>query len=88
MPRGDRTGPWGQGPKTGRGAGFCSGNSVPGFMNRFGGWFGRGWRWFSSNTQPRQNVTNRSVDDITGQLRSLREQLNSIEKKIKGIRDS
>ena len=33
MPRGDRTGPWGQGPMTGRAAGYCAGYSVPGFMN-------------------------------------------------------
>ncbi|MDN5348292.1 MAG: hypothetical protein PWP65_1856 [Clostridia bacterium] len=33
MPRGDRTGPWGLGPMTGRGAGFCAGFPVPGFMN-------------------------------------------------------
>ncbi len=52
MPGGDRTGPWGLGPRTGRRAGFCSGYRRPGFMNRsvfppFGGrWFGffsRGW---------------------------------------------
>lgn len=30
MPRGDRTGPNGQGSKTGRAAGFCSGNNEPG----------------------------------------------------------
>lgn len=39
MPRGDRTGPNGMGSMTGRAAGFCSGNSAPGFMNSF---FGRG----------------------------------------------
>jgi len=33
MPRGDRTGPLGMGPRTGRGAGFCSGFDVPGYMN-------------------------------------------------------
>ena len=30
MPRGDKTGPNGQGSKTGRGAGYCSGNNEPG----------------------------------------------------------
>jgi hypothetical protein len=40
MPFGDRTGPLGQGPRTGRGAGFCSGFAAPGSMNRGGG-FGR-----------------------------------------------
>lgn len=31
MPRGDRTGPWGRGPRTGRGLGYCSGYDEPGF---------------------------------------------------------
>lgn len=39
MPAGDRTGPFGQGPMTGRGAGFCAGYGAPGFTA--GGW-GRG----------------------------------------------
>jgi hypothetical protein len=42
MPRGDRTGPWGAGPMTGRAAGHCTGHSVPGFMNPTAG-YGRGW---------------------------------------------
>ena len=53
MPRGDRTGPAGAGPMTGRRAGYCSGFSAPGFANPampnqdFGFGFkggGRGWR--------------------------------------------
>lgn len=54
MPRGDRTGPWGAGPMTGRRAGYCAGYSLPGYMNplpgfgpRWGhgyGLGGRGWR--------------------------------------------
>ena len=44
MPGGDRTGPMGYGPMTGRGAGFCTGYSAPGFANPvLGGGFGRGW---------------------------------------------
>jgi hypothetical protein len=47
MPRGDGTGPMGQGPMTGRAAGFCAGYSVPGYENPvFGGGFynrGRGF---------------------------------------------
>jgi len=53
MPAGDRTGPMGQGPMTGRAAGFCAGFGVPGYANRPGiggflsrfnpfGLFGRG----------------------------------------------
>jgi len=52
MPRGDRTGPLGLGPMTGRGLGYCAGFPVPGYMNpgpglglRRGGYFrwGRGF---------------------------------------------
>jgi len=55
MPWGDRTGPWGLGPMTGRGAGYCAGYPVPGYANpylpgwgaRGGGWGrGRGHRWW------------------------------------------
>ena len=45
MPGGDRTGPEGRGPMTGRALGYCSGYSAPGFWGRgrgFGRGFGRG----------------------------------------------
>ena len=57
MPAGDGTGPRGMGPRTGRGAGYCTGYDAPGYANpipgrgfgmgwgRGGGWGrGRGWR--------------------------------------------
>ena len=51
MPGGDRSGPMGMGPMTGRAAGFCAGYDVLGYVNPmpgrgFGmGWGrGRGWR--------------------------------------------
>ncbi|NLK07938.1 MAG: DUF5320 domain-containing protein [Firmicutes bacterium] len=40
MPRGDFSGPWGQGPMTGRGAGYCAGFPTPGYMNPGGRRFG------------------------------------------------
>ena len=46
MPGGDRTGPVGRGPRTGRGFGFCSGYPSPGYtvgQPRGGIGFGRGW---------------------------------------------
>ncbi|MGB9716631.1 MAG: DUF5320 domain-containing protein [Thermodesulfovibrionales bacterium] len=52
MPFGDRTGPLGLGPRTGRAMGYCAGFGMPGFANPFPGrcWFGfgRGWGrgWF------------------------------------------
>lgn len=42
MPRGDRTGPAGAGPMTGRGAGYCAGYGMPGFANYGAGWGGGG----------------------------------------------
>ena len=54
MPGGDKTGPSGLGPMTGRKAGLCAGYPVPGYMNPYGwgagmgfrgrGGGGRGWR--------------------------------------------
>ncbi len=52
MPGGDATGPMGFGPMTGRGAGYCAGFAMPGYMNPMpgrgwgmgrGGGRGRGW---------------------------------------------
>jgi hypothetical protein len=44
MPGGDRTGPLGWGPMTGRAAGYCAGYPVPGYLNPIpgGGRFGAG----------------------------------------------
>ncbi|MFO7733995.1 MAG: DUF5320 domain-containing protein [Candidatus Aminicenantes bacterium] len=48
MPAGDRTGPWGMGPRTGRGMGYCSGTAQPGYRTAgpglgFGRGYGRGF---------------------------------------------
>ena len=44
MPGGDRTGPMGAGPMTGRAAGMCAGNAAPAYMNPgMAGGRGRGW---------------------------------------------
>ena len=44
MPGGDRTGPMGQGPMTGRGAGYCAGFGMPGYANPgLGRGYGRGY---------------------------------------------
>jgi hypothetical protein len=44
MPGGDRTGPRGEGSRTGRAAGYCSGNDSPGYANPMVGYGGRGMR--------------------------------------------
>ena len=67
MPRGDRTGPRGLGPMTGRRMGYCAGYATPGFANPGpgyglglgrgrnwgGGGGGRGWRhWYYATGLP------------------------------------
>ncbi|KPL18815.1 MAG: hypothetical protein AMJ92_06205 [candidate division Zixibacteria bacterium SM23_81] len=60
MPGGDRTGPMGMGPRTGRAAGYCAGYDMPGYMNLIpgrgfwgGGGWGRGWRhWYYATGLP------------------------------------
>jgi len=42
MPGGDRTGPVGMGPMTGRAGGYCAGYGAPGYMNPV---LGRGFGW-------------------------------------------
>ena len=48
MPGGDRTGPLGAGPRTGRAAGYCAGYGMPGYANPMPGYgygmgYGRGY---------------------------------------------
>ena len=59
MPRGDGTGPLGQGPRTGRAAGYCAGYNVPGYTNPApgrgfwgGGGRGRRFRWVQGAVYP------------------------------------
>lgn len=64
MPAGNRTGPMGRGPLTGRRAGYCSGTDMPGYANPGpgrafgmggGGGWGRGWRhryWYYATGVP------------------------------------
>jgi hypothetical protein len=46
MPWGDRTGPMGLGPMTGRGTGYCVGYPVPGYANPWVPGWGRGRGWW------------------------------------------
>ena len=65
MPSGNRMGPRGEGPKTGRGLGYCADNDQPGYAESqirqgFGRGFGRGgggWRgrnWSDIDFRPRR----------------------------------
>ncbi len=86
MPRGDKTGPNGQGMMTGRKMGYCAGFDVPGFMNGagfgggFGGGFGRGFgrgRRFL-NTNPVGTV---ETEELKAKIEQLTKRLEELEKK-------
>jgi hypothetical protein len=95
MPRGDRTGPWGMGPMTGRGAGFCVGNNVPG-----GAFFGRGGRgrrnrffatgqagWMRGGMGFRPFEAAAPGFRPEEELRQLKQEADSLEKTLSGIRE-
>lgn len=95
MPRGDRTGPLGLGPRTGRGAGYCAGYPVPGFMNPYG--FGRGtgfglgwgWRWvppFYPTPSPFYAPSPaQEAAFLKAQAEALKESLRRIESRLKEL---
>jgi len=95
MPRGDRTGPLGEGPMTGLGKGDCAEGNT-GFRGRggFGGrsGFGRGrgfgfarglgWRWLGDN----QDISEES--SLKSSISVLKEQLKSLESRLQNLKGS
>jgi len=96
MPYGDGTGPLGQGPMTGRGAGFCSGYQRPGYANsvfgRGGFGRGRGWRnWFRATGWQRArmgySLSAKEEKEITQEeLSLLKEQVKVLEDRLKDLK--
>jgi hypothetical protein len=81
MPKGDRTGPAGAGPMTGRGAGFCAGYKTAGFQTAGGG-FGRG----SGRSFGFRNRFVQSGQSSQGaELFELKEQMARIEKRLEEL---
>jgi len=98
MPRGDRTGPQGEGPMTGRQLGYGAGYESPGYtkgggrgMGR-GFWsrgFGRGFFWSRQPAAPEEiRQATPSTDEmgaIKSEVQSLKNSLNSILERLKLI---
>jgi hypothetical protein len=98
MPGGDRTGPSGEGQKTGRGLGICAGYDEPGYATPRGfgrgrgfrfGWRGRGQRFrFLSDTRPGWGRSQQDVsipqDREFEEQKSLTQELKKI---LQGIQD-
>ena len=99
MPGGDRTGPEGRGPMTGRRAGFCAGYQVPGyekpgysFERGFGrgsgrgygrGFWGRGRGFWWRDTTPETYPQVISKDE---EKTYLEDTVKNLEQEIKSIR--
>ena len=101
MPHGDRTGPYGEGPGSGRGLGYCNGYNTPGYMNQqagfrgagfgrgfghgYGRGFGRGWSQGYYGT-PYPDVSEKTF--VENEVRLLQDQLENLEKRLKEMKDT
>ncbi|HNX52620.1 MAG TPA: DUF5320 domain-containing protein [Pontiellaceae bacterium] len=84
MPRGDRTGPAGAGPMSGRGAGFCAGTNTAGFQTAGGGFgrgCGRGFGFRNRFAQPVQTLQGDELLELKEQMARIEQRLGEIQKK-------
>ncbi len=96
MPQGDRTGPNGQGPMTGRAMGFCAGYNTPGFMNQgfgrgMGRGFGRGFAWRArampiQQVQPAAITEKQEKEMLKQELGAIKTEQAEIEKRLKELK--
>jgi len=92
MPRGDKTGPSGQGSMTGRRMGFGAGFNAPGFERGFSRGRGFGWRARTIQSTPIQQVQSAVITEkkekqfLEEELNSLKEEMKEIEKRLKEIK--
>ncbi|MBW1932293.1 MAG: DUF5320 domain-containing protein [Deltaproteobacteria bacterium] len=102
MPGGDRTGPLGMGPMTGRAAGFCAGFPVPGYANPVGGrgmgWgrgrgmgrgrgFGRGFGWAGAVGPYPANASFGPLLTPAQELEGLKQQAEFLQSSLSQIND-
>jgi len=99
MPRGDRTGPHGEGPMTGRRLGYCAGNDQSEFNStpgNFGRGYGRRHGWGSQMGYGFRHGHGRFVEErvknvsdetlLENEARILKEQIASIEKQLSELK--
>jgi len=91
MPYGNRTGPEGKGPKTGRGLGYCGGYDSPGYTRGTprgmgygrgaGRGFGRGFGW--NRVPANQNTQD---NELKEEVNALKKIVEALKKKIDEIK--
>ena len=96
MPGGDRTGPEGYGPRTGRSLGYCAGYSSPGFTNGvprgrgfgFGrGFWGRGRGFWRRGYYPEPHYEPVPYYWATSPEPSGEDEKSYLEKMVKGLEE-
>ena len=95
MPRGDRTGPMGEGSMTGRAAGYCAGQDAPGCDNpsagrgmgrRSGRGLGRG-RGMGKGRGMRHGAPVPPAPDAASGVQALREQVADLQSRFDAVLD-
>ncbi len=99
MPRGDRTGPLGEGPMTGRQLGYGAGYDSPGFTKSPGRGMGRGffnrsrgrnfWRAEGSYFQEDMPVSSQRNDELSSlksDVQQLKESISSVLDQLKMLK--
>jgi len=97
MPGGDRTGPLGLGPRTGRGFGYCAGYAQPGYANPWpaGGYWGfgrgggRGYRhmFYATGLPYWARVAGPAPYEPESELQILKDQSDYFKNMLKNIQD-
>lgn len=95
MPRGDRTGPMGEGSMTGRRLGYCAGYDRPGFTGGGGRGLGlglgyrgrgRGFFWFRRGaTLPEEAPQTDEISALRSDVQNLKNSLSSILERLKSL---
>jgi hypothetical protein len=102
MPAGDRTGPMGMGPMTGRGFGLCTGHGRPGYLSGgfgrgmgrgrgFGrgggmGW-GRGFGWRNAGAYPAYNGPYRAFPSSAEVREDLESYREELKRELQGVEE-
>jgi len=100
MPFGDRTGPRGQGPMTGRGMGYCAGHPRPGYgMYPYVRGFGRGRGWgqgygrryypassYRMTVSEEKEILQSEKEALENEVEVLKEEMKIVEKRIKELK--
>ena len=97
MPRGDGTGPMGGGSMTGRGEGFCSGVSTPGYTSSYGCGHGNRRMFYHTGVPGRKCFFNHAYTEagipdrkelLSRQAEALERQLIDVKKRLTDIEES